>query len=73
MPDFRFVARSSSGQLLDGTVAAQDRAAAIQQVERQGAVPISIVAVQAGEPAAKAGKRSWRLYVMTASPIVIGQ
>jgi type II secretory pathway component PulF len=57
MPDFRFVARSSSGQLLDGTVAAQDRAAAILQVERQGAVPISIVAVQAGEPAAKTGKQ----------------
>lgn len=42
MPDFRFVARDSSGELLNGTVAAQDRAAAILQVERKGAVPISI-------------------------------
>ncbi len=47
MPDFRFVARSSSGQLLDGTVSAPDRAAAIVQVEKKGAVPISITPVEA--------------------------
>ncbi len=57
MPDFRFVARSSSGELLDGTVAAQDRATAIVQVERQGAVPISIEPVGAGAAPAKTGKR----------------
>jgi len=60
MPDFRFVARSSSGQLLDGTVVAQDRAAAIVQVERKGAVPISITPVEAGAaaPASKTAGRA---------------
>lgn len=47
MPEFRFVARTSSGQLLDGTVTSPDRAGAIVQVERKGAVPISIVPVGA--------------------------
>jgi len=58
MPDFRFVARSSSGELLDGTVAAQDRAAAILQVERKGAVPISIEPIGAGPVTAKTGSRA---------------
>jgi type II secretory pathway component PulF len=56
MPDFRFVARDSAGQLLDGTVAAQDRAAAILQVERRGAVPISIEPVVSGAVPAISGK-----------------
>ena len=60
MPDFRFVARSASGQLLDGTVSAQDRAGAIVQVEKKGAVPISITPVEAATaaPAAKAVART---------------
>lgn len=45
MPEFRFVARNAAGLLLDGTVLSQDRAAAIRQVERQGAIPISLVPV----------------------------
>jgi type II secretory pathway component PulF len=58
MPDFRFVARNSSGELRDGTVAAQDRAAAILQVERQGVVPISIEPVAAAPAvAAKPGRK----------------
>jgi type II secretory pathway component PulF len=42
MPEFRFKARSKTGQLLDGEVTAADRMGAMLQLERQGAVPIHI-------------------------------
>src|SRR5947207_1660088 len=47
MPEFRYVARDAAGKRVDGTVSVQDRAAAIRQLERQGAIPISIEAVGA--------------------------
>lgn len=58
MPDFRFVARSPSGELLDGTIAAPDRAVAISLVERQGAVPISISLVESVAAPTRDGKLS---------------
>lgn len=45
MPQFKYTARNSSGQLVDGTVTASDRAGAIAQVEQQRYVPIKIQAV----------------------------
>src|SRR5688572_1548984 len=60
MPDFRYVARNASGLLLDGTVSSEDRASAIRQVERQGAIPIKIEMVggsAAPPPAAAPAKR----------------
>ena len=68
MPDFRFKARSASGELLDGTIAAQDRAAAISLVERQGAVPISISPVGAVAAPIKSGKTSASREAESANP-----
>ncbi len=45
MPDFRYVARSSDGNLSEGTLQATDRATAIRQVEARHGVPIRITPV----------------------------
>jgi type II secretory pathway component PulF len=65
MPQFKYVAKKPNGQLIDGVLTCNDRAAAIFQVEQQGGVPIKIEAVAAAasaapEPkaAAKAAKTS---------------
>src|SRR5688500_14745501 len=42
MPQFRYTARNSQGQLVDGVVTANDRSGAITQVEQQRLVPIKI-------------------------------
>lgn len=47
MPDFRFSARNAQGQLVDGTVTAADRAAAIVLVEQKRCVPIRVQPVEA--------------------------
>jgi type II secretory pathway component PulF len=67
MPQFRYTARNSTGQLVDGTVTASDRSGAIAQVEQQryipikiqmvadpGAAPLSAAAVANAKPAQKA-------------------
>src|SRR4051812_14050248 len=45
MPQFRYLARSVDGKLVDGVVTSNDRSAAIRQVEQQRFVPIRIEAV----------------------------
>src|SRR6478609_1637441 len=45
MPEFRYIARDAAGKRVDGTLTVQDRATAIRQLEKQGAVPISIDAL----------------------------
>ncbi len=51
MPQFKYVARSAEGKLVDGIVTSNDRAAAIRQVEQQRFVPIKIEALLGdGEP-----------------------
>ena len=45
MPDFTYVARGSDGSLSQGTITANDRAAAIRQIELLKRVPIKIDAV----------------------------
>src|SRR4051812_10750933 len=45
MPQFRYVARSVEGKLVDGVVTSNDRSAAIRQVEQQRFVPIRIEAM----------------------------
>lgn len=47
MPQFRYTARDSSGQLVDGVVTANDRSGAISQVEQKKYTPIKIVAADA--------------------------
>src|SRR4051794_13715713 len=54
MPQFRYVARSAEGKLVDGVVTSNDRSAAIREVEQQRFVPIRIEAVVAEASAAPA-------------------
>ena len=51
MPEFRYSARNAQGQLVDGTVTASDRSAAIAQVEQKRLVPIRVQAAESAEPA----------------------
>ncbi|HWL53109.1 MAG TPA: type II secretion system F family protein [Chthoniobacteraceae bacterium] len=56
MPDFAYVARSSSGSLAKGTLTAHDRAAAIRQIEALGSVPIRIEVAGPATPRAGQGE-----------------
>ena len=47
MPEFRYSARNAQGQLVDGTVTANDRSAAIALVEGKRFVPIRVQPVEA--------------------------
>lgn len=49
MPEFSYVARKPDGSLFQGTLQANDRRAAIAQVEQQKGVPIKIAQAAAGE------------------------
>jgi type II secretory pathway component PulF len=51
MPQFRYTARRSDGQLAQGVVEANDRAGAVVQVEQQRCFPIKIEPVGAVAPA----------------------
>jgi type II secretory pathway component PulF len=53
MPQYRYTARRSDGQLAQGTVEANDRAAAVLMVEQQRCFPIKIEAIAAAAPAAR--------------------
>ncbi|MEO6739428.1 MAG: type II secretion system F family protein [Chthoniobacteraceae bacterium] len=48
MPEFRYSARNAQGQLVDGTVTASDRSAAIAMVEQKRYVPIRVQPAEAG-------------------------
>lgn len=58
MPQFRYVARSAEGKLVDGVVTSNDRSAAIRQVEQQRFVPIKIEPVASAEDAPAPAKRA---------------
>ncbi|MBT3294789.1 MAG: type II secretion system F family protein [Verrucomicrobia bacterium] len=55
MPTFSYRARTRGGEAADGTVEAHDRRAAMQEIERQGLVPVS---VREGSAPAARGKKS---------------
>lgn len=55
MPTFHYIARGSDGQRSEGTLTANDRPAALAQLERQRLVPIKVVAGGDGKPTQKAG------------------
>ena len=42
MPQFKYIARSRTGEKIEGKVEAQDRRAALLQIERMGQVPVSV-------------------------------
>ncbi len=58
MPQFRYTARNSTGQLVDGTVTAADRSGAISQIEQQRNVPIKIQLVPDGAAQVAADPKS---------------
>jgi len=58
MAVFVYSARSKSGEKADGTVEANDRRAAMAQVERMGYIPVSVT--ERGAAAAAAGKEGGR-------------
>ena len=51
MPTFKYIARSRTGEKVEGTVEAQDRRAALLQIERLGQVPVSVFEGGLGAPA----------------------
>jgi len=53
MPQFRYTARRSDGQLAQGVVEANDRAGAVMMVEQQRCFPIKIEPVGAAVPAGR--------------------
>src|SRR5580698_4351003 len=53
MPQFRYTARRSDGQLAQGVVEANDRAAALLLVEQQRCFPIKIEPVSEGAPGSR--------------------
>lgn len=56
MPTFSYRARKRSGEAVEGTVDAHDRRAALQEIERQGRVPVSVREGGAGGSRAGAQK-----------------
>jgi len=54
MSQFSYVARNSEGKLIEGIIQANDRAAAIFQIEQQRCIPIKIESIGGG-PSAKPG------------------
>ncbi len=58
MPQFRFVARNPEGQLVDGVLTCNDRAAAIHQVEKARNVPIKIEPITSANSAASPSNAS---------------
>ncbi len=56
MPRFSYIARSASGERIQGTLDAGDKRAAQQLVERMGCVPIALIEGAGDAPAPAAGK-----------------
>ncbi len=61
MAIFVYSARSRSGEKVDGTVEANDRRAAMAQVERMGYIPVSVTERGAAGPASEGGAARPRL------------
>jgi type II secretory pathway component PulF len=68
MPQFRYTARRSDGQLAQGVVEANDRAGALSLVEQQRCFPIKIELVGAGNGAGAAPAAQAKAAVKPASP-----
>ena len=51
MPTFKYIARSQTGEKVEGSVEAQDKRAALLQIERLGQVPVSVFEGGLGAPA----------------------
>jgi type IV pilus assembly protein PilC len=63
MPIFKYIARSRTGERVQGSIEANDRRSALIQIERQGHVPVSVSegGASAALPAAGEKKKRFRL------------
>ena len=52
MPTFKYIARSRTGEKIAGSIEAQDKRAALLQIERLGQMPVSVFEGGLGAPAA---------------------
>ncbi|MBU1692731.1 MAG: hypothetical protein KKC51_02085, partial [Verrucomicrobia bacterium] len=60
MPLFKYIARSQTGEKVEGAIGAPDRRAALLQIERLGQVPVSVAeAGLASEAPAPSPGRKW--------------
>jgi type II secretory pathway component PulF len=66
MPEFRYSARNAQGLLVDGTLTANDRSAAIAQVEQKRLVPIRVQPAESAQAAAS--KQQQALAVAAPAP-----
>lgn len=52
MPRFQYIARSRTGEKIEGVIEAPDRRAALVQIERAGRVPVTVTEASAAPPTA---------------------
>ena len=62
MPKFKYIARSRTGEKVEGSVEAQDKRAALLQIERMGHVPVSVFEGGLGAPAAATSAGDKKLF-----------
>lgn len=62
MPQFRYIARSRTGEKVEGSVEAQDRRGALLAIERMGQVPVSVSEGGMAAPAAASPKEKKKLF-----------
>ncbi len=68
MPSFSYRARTRAGEAVEGSVEAHDRRAAMQEIERQGLVPVSVREGAGGAARGKAKGRSRALIAPRGAP-----
>ncbi len=69
MPQFKYLAKKADGQMIDGVLTCNDRAAAIFQVEQKGGVPIRIEPVAANGAESKTGAAASSVSKREAKPV----
>ncbi|NLB55956.1 MAG: hypothetical protein GX811_09365, partial [Lentisphaerae bacterium] len=55
MPSFSYIARTKSGEKVEGTVEATDRRAALAYIERLGQIPVSVEEGKTKKTSGKSG------------------
>lgn len=56
MPEFSYKARKRSGEVVEGSLDVQDRAAALLQIDKMGLLPVAVTAAKAGSVVRAAGQ-----------------
>ncbi len=58
MPEFSYKARKRSGEVVEGSLDVQDRAAALLQIDKLGLLPVAVTAAKAGSVVRPVGERA---------------